>query len=437
MRSAARERGDEAMELAADGAIALLYATPSPLFDPERGRELSEANAVTARRLGDRTAEARALWNVVVANIYGGGDETRAVEAGEASLAIARELGEREQVAFTLNDVSRAHMAVGDFGTAAERLAESRQLWEALDNRPMLADNLTLLSLLRLFAGDHDGAMAESELAVEISRAIENRWGESVALMSLYRIQLVRGELGAAMREIERCREVGEESGFAFAGVGTRADLAQLRANLGDGAGALALAREADAIARVKMPSAISVAAVGEAAALVALGDPVGARRALEPVDGSKLPVSYRTFTLTSAGLVRSRAAMATEGYEDAEAAVEEVLQHLRGNGIEILVAGALVTLARIRLAQGRPKAAERALAEAAERAERLGERLALWEALALTAELLRARGDEDGAAEARRRARGIVDVVASEIADEALRRSFLERRDVAALGGA
>jgi ATP/maltotriose-dependent transcriptional regulator MalT len=219
--------------------------------------------------------------------------------------------------------------------------------------------------------------------------------------------------------------------------VGTRADLAQLRANLGDGAGALALAREADAIARVKMPSAISVAAVGEAAALVALGDPVGARRALEPVDGSKLPVSYRTFTLTSAGLVRSRAAMATEGYEDAEAAVEEVLQHLRGNGIEILVAGALVTLARIRLAQGRPKAAERALAEAAERAERLGERLALWEALALTAELLRARGDEDGAAEARRRARGIVDVVASEIADEALRRSFLERRDVAALGGA
>jgi hypothetical protein len=111
--------------------------------------EMAKSCTVTARRLGDRTAEARALWNVVVANIYGGGDETRAVEAGEASLAIARELGEREQIAFTLNDVSRAHMAIGDFGTAAERLAEARQLWEALDNRPMLADSLTLVSLLR------------------------------------------------------------------------------------------------------------------------------------------------------------------------------------------------------------------------------------------------------------------------------------------------
>ena len=107
------------MELAANGAIAILYATPSPLFDPERGRGLSEANVVIARRLGDRTAEARALWNVVVANIYGGGDAGRAVEAGEASLAIARELGEREQIAFTLNDVCRAYMANGDFGTAA------------------------------------------------------------------------------------------------------------------------------------------------------------------------------------------------------------------------------------------------------------------------------------------------------------------------------
>ncbi|HET7236043.1 MAG TPA: adenylate/guanylate cyclase domain-containing protein [Actinomycetota bacterium] len=434
MRSVARGRGNEAMELAANGAIAILYATPSPLFDLERGRELSEANAVTARRLGDRTAEARALWNVVVANIYGGGDERRAVEAGEASLAIARELGEREQIAFTLNDVSRAHMAIGDFGTAAERLAEARLLWEALDNRPMLADNLTLLSLLRLMAGDHDGAMAEAERAVEISREIGNRWGESVALMWVYRVQLVRGELGAAMREIERCREVGEEGGFAFAGVGTRADLALLRATLGDGAGALMLAREADAIARVKMPSAISVAAVGEAAALVELGDHGGARRALDLVDVSQLPVSFRTFTLTSAGLVRSRAAMATEAYEDAAAAVDGVLQHLRGNGIEILVADALVTLARIRLAQGRVDEAEHALAQAEERAARLGELLALWQALALRAVIIEARGDKVGAAETRDRARAIVERVASGIDDENLRGSFLGLPEVRGL---
>jgi hypothetical protein len=92
--------------------------------------------------------------------------------------------------------------------------------------------------------------------------------------------------------------------------------------------------------------------------------------------------------------------------------------------------------LARIRLAQGRLEAAERALVEAAERAERLGERLALWEALALTAELLRRRGDEKGAVEAQRRAREIVDRVAAGIDDDDLRRSFLSREDVRSLGG-
>jgi hypothetical protein len=83
------------MELAANTAISLLLATATPKFDPERGRRMSEENVVMARRLGDRRAEARALWNIVVANVYGGGDAERAVEAGESSLAIARELGER------------------------------------------------------------------------------------------------------------------------------------------------------------------------------------------------------------------------------------------------------------------------------------------------------------------------------------------------------
>ena len=119
-------RGDDAMELSAHSSIALLYATATPKFDPELGRRLSEELVVMARRIGDRSAEARALWNIVVANVYGGGDAARAIEAGEASLVIARDLGEREQLAFTLNDVTRAYMALGDFSTAAQRLAEAR-----------------------------------------------------------------------------------------------------------------------------------------------------------------------------------------------------------------------------------------------------------------------------------------------------------------------
>ncbi|MGH2635257.1 MAG: adenylate/guanylate cyclase domain-containing protein [Actinomycetota bacterium] len=436
MRSIALERGDEAMELAANGRIALLYSTASPLFDAERGRRLSEENAITARRLGDRAAEARALWNVVVANVYGGGaDAARAVEAGEASLAIARDLGEREQVAFTLNDVSRAYMARGDFATADERLHEARALWEELDNRPMLGDNLSNSSHMRLLAGDHAGAMSEARSAVAIAESIGNRWGQSHALMAVYRIELDRGEIGSAMASMRRCGEAGAQGGFAYAGVATSADLARITAYLGDGERALPLAERAFEIAGERLPPAVPVAAIGEAEARIAIGDLAGARRALEQVRGPMLPEPDRTFALTYAGLARARVALAAGETQEAASAAEEVLRLLTANGAEILVAAALVVLARVRLAAGLVEETERLLKEAAERATRLGESLPRWEALALTADVLHRRGAEREAAEARRHARAIVDRVAAGIDDEDLRRSFLAREDVRALG--
>ena len=45
-----------------------------------------------ARALGDRAAEARALWNIVVASVYGGGDASHAVQAGEARLLLVTAL---------------------------------------------------------------------------------------------------------------------------------------------------------------------------------------------------------------------------------------------------------------------------------------------------------------------------------------------------------
>jgi class 3 adenylate cyclase/tetratricopeptide (TPR) repeat protein len=437
MRSIAREHGDEAMELAADGAIALLYSTPSPLFDAERGRRLSEENAVLARRLGDRAAEARALWSVLVANIFGGGgDVARAIEAGEASLAIARELGNREQAAYALNDLGRAYsMAGGRFAEAAERLDEARALWEELDNRPMLGDNLGMSSQMRLLAGDHAGAMSEARSAVEIAESIGNRWGESTALLCVYRIELDRGEIGAAMASMRRCGEAGEQGGFAYAGVVTRADTARIIAYLGDGARALATAEQALALAADRFPPAAPMAEIAQADAHIALGDLEGARRSLMRFKGLLLPEPERTFALAFAGLTRARLALAAGDASGAASAAEDLLRHLTANRVEILVADALVTLAGARLAVGLEAEAEPALAKAVKRAARLGERLPLWEALAVTADLLDGRGADVEASETRRRAAEVVGGVAARIDDEDLRRSFLSRGDVVALG--
>jgi tetratricopeptide (TPR) repeat protein len=434
MLAEARVRGDEALELAANTAIALLYATATPKFDPERGRRMSEENVAMARRLGDRPAEARALWNIVVANVYGGGDALRAVEAGEASLAIARELGDREQLAFTLNDVCRAYMAKGDVATASRRLEEARRIWEELDNRPMLGENLTVGSALHAFRGDYAAALADARSAFSISESIDNAWGQSHALIMVYRVELELGEFGRAIRSIEQCLQLGERGGFAYAGIATRADLSRTLAYLGDGERALALADEALAIARERVPPAASVAHVARADALIASGDDTAARAALDEVDLGMLPEPDRTFLLVSSRLARARVALRSGDPREAAAIAGDVARHLRSNGVQILVAEALVALGRALIAAERYEDAERELTDAIGSADRLGERRALWKALALSADLAARRGAEEDAAGLRRRARGIVEEIAAGISDEDLRDRFLTRDDIRAL---
>jgi ATP/maltotriose-dependent transcriptional regulator MalT len=237
------------------------------------------------------------------------------------------------------------------------------------------------------------------------------------------------------MASIRRCQEAGEQGGFAYAGVVTRFDLAHIAAYVGDGERGVPLADEALAVAYERLPPAAPVGALAQAEVRLAVGDLDGAWEALERVDGSLLPEPDRTFALSFAGLVRAKLALARGRAEDAAVDVGDLLAHLRANHVEILVAEALVVHARALLAAGLDHQAERALADAAERAARLGEQLPHWEALSMTADLIERRGADDEAAQVRGRARAIVDRVASGIDDDDLRRSFLAREDVRSLG--
>jgi tetratricopeptide (TPR) repeat protein len=218
----------------------------------------------------------------MVANIYGSGEnEMRAVEAGEMALALAEELGDRAQLAFTMQDVCRAYMALGDLPTAARRLREARALWEELDNRPMLSENFGLTSVLRLFEGDHRRALSDAQAAFSLSEAIENRWGQAYALICRYRIELDLGDLGVATGTIRRCLEIGEGSGFTFAGIVPRADLAHALIQLGDPESALLHAERALELAR-RLPPAMPFAQIARAEALAEVGERAAAEGVLD-----------------------------------------------------------------------------------------------------------------------------------------------------------
>jgi tetratricopeptide (TPR) repeat protein len=251
--------------------------------------------------------------------------------------------------------------------------------------------------------------------------------------MSIYRAEIVRGELGTAMRSIERCRELGERGGFSFAGIGTRADLAKVRVYVGDGAGALALANEALEIADEQLPPAASVAHAARTDALIALGDAPAARQAVDAVDPTKLPEPDRTFILVSSERARSRLALDDGDPAKAEAIARRLVDRLRSAGVRLMVAEGLVSLGRALTASGRVDDAELALAEAIRSAERTGERRVLWEALALSSSLHADRGDHKAALDLRRRAATIVDGIAAGLDDD-LRARLLSRDDVRAI---
>jgi tetratricopeptide (TPR) repeat protein len=324
--------------------------------------------------------------------------------------------------------VARADMSTGDFPTAWERLTEARGIWEELGNVPMLAENLTASSLTRFLRGEHAAAMEDARRALAISEEIGNRWGASYALISIYRIELDLGRVGDAVASMDRARELGEQGGFVYAAVESRAELASVVAWAGDGERALALADEAYAVALEQIPPGAAVAAVARAEALLALGDLDGSREALAGFVPSKLPEVQRSFTAATAGLTRSRLELAAGDPAAAATAAEAVLERLRVVGAAIFVADALAALARARIVGGELDDAERLVGEALERSSRLGERLARWSALEVLAEIRDRRGAADGAADARRRIGAIADEVTSDLDDDALRRGFAAR---------
>ena len=204
MRTAAEGSADRTAVLDADMALATLFSTPTPRFDAERGRELSERTLALAQELGERVAESKALWNLMILDVFGGGDLREAIDVGERSLAIARETNAREQMAFTLNDLARPYMAFGDLGAARESLEEATPIWRELGNLPMLSENLASLGTLRRLGGDDAGAIALSDEAFAIAEGIGNLWGQAYGLLVVYGIYLDRGEIGRAIATMER-----------------------------------------------------------------------------------------------------------------------------------------------------------------------------------------------------------------------------------------
>jgi class 3 adenylate cyclase/tetratricopeptide (TPR) repeat protein len=424
MRSYAEEVGDRTAELQATMSLTTLYATPTPKFDVADGRRASQQAVALARELGDRGAESKALWTLVNVNVFGGGDMHEAVDAGERSLSLARELGAREQTAFTLNDLWRPYVAIGDLPAARRSLDEALPIWRELENLPMLAENLASAASLCRFAGDDDDALALAREARQVAASIGNLWGQAYAAMNAYQIHLDRGEVGTAVTLLREAIDLGERAGFVAAET-FRAALGETYAYLGDRNLAQDTAAIALKIADERLPTARPMILSVFAQIHLWAGEPDRAEAALADSAVELLPEPLRSTASIQVPLLRGSLAEARGEHAHAIEIADAVLDLVHRAGLRLFVAEALLLKGRA-LAAGGGRDAEGVLREARRTAEGLGHRRILWEILVALAPMVGEQERLGMLREARRIVASIADGV-----EEDLRRSFLARPDV------
>ncbi|MDX1650450.1 MAG: hypothetical protein R3263_11410, partial [Myxococcota bacterium] len=209
LQELAQARDDRHLELAALMARTTVYAAPTRYYDPQHVTVLTEQALPLARALEDRAAEAKIEWNLLLLRLFTG-EAARAVEHGERSLTLARQEGLREQTAYALHDLVRAYLFTGrpeDAGAAGE---EAQSLWRALDNRAMLADNLTSTTSILIFAEARLAeARARIDEALALSREIDNLWNQSYAYHILGTLHFLQGRLGQSTTANRRAVELG------------------------------------------------------------------------------------------------------------------------------------------------------------------------------------------------------------------------------------
>jgi len=429
MERTGRERGDLKLALAAQMARLPIYGTPTPLHDSERAEVLATEALEFARALGDRAAEAKALWLRMLVSIRSWRPK-QGIQDGEESLALARELHLVEQEAYSLNDLASSYFALGEYNHGSELSMQARELWRRLDNKPMLADNLAGAANGMVFVGDLDKVIELSNEAFRITESIGNLWGQSYSLLMVGQAYEERGDYTLAISAMNDCIRYGEEARFIVPLVQTRAYLAQAYDRLGAREHAVREIKRAQAI-HLQRGATHPVAVTLRVRLYLIAGmlDEAEAeyRSAFAQLNElSRSPNVFRLF-LVHADI---DLAMARHEYARALPLLDAILQDLKVLGIRFYLPEALFKKGQVLLELDHPEAAYAALLEGKRAAKDINSRRMGWQINAALASIERKRGKHQAAQKFRKEARVILDYIVMHMPEE-FRASFLDMPDV------
>lgn len=390
------------IELYALLARTILHATFTAVYDPPRGKLLAEQALALARELGDRASEAKALWTLQLLAAYGSFDPEQAIRYGEEALALARRQNLREQTAYILNDLFYPYLQNRTTTQALAIISEAKTLWEAEDNKSMVADALATSAAGYFLRGEFERALQNSHQALEIGRSIGNLWAQSHALSNTGYLYFERGDPQRAIQDMEQSIRWSEEGGFVTPQVITRGDLGWVYSQLGAHERGLALAKQALAMAETKLPFFGEWVTIALGRILVASERLEEARltiyesrfnlRAPTPLFLHPQPVATRNLLLADYALATGRC-------QDAISTMDDLLRYLRARETRAFIAEALYLQACAAVALGEIARADMLLESAQASAQALGSTRMLWQILTKRGQLDLHSGERNRAA--------------------------------------
>lgn len=430
LESMAKEGEDRKLELAALIPQATIFSTPTARINLEKGRSFSERALSLARELKDPLAESKVLWNLMLLSYFQGDKSGRTIEYGEQSLAIAREHDFREQLAYTLHDLARSYVQVGEVQKAVAAMDESRELWRELGNMPMLADNLTSSGYMNLEFGNFQTAQAFTEEALGVAQSIGNLWGQSYSSSILGPIYLEQGEFSKSMETMSTAEHLSKEANFVGSQVLLPILLSWLNAYLGEkdeSYKALQRARGISEGAEIFKDRIL----MAEAWWHYTNGD---LDRANEIMDTARAMVQMDTPDLFLGSMIQSIELDIDIANRMSDIALEKAEQYITSmerDRRRLFRPDLLMRKGMALLELGDPQGAWSALGEARLEAETQGSKRSLLPILATMYPLALERGDQEEVESIRKQGLELVEYLKGNITDPALAEKFLQTPNV------
>ena len=429
MRTEGVRRQSKALELSALIFQSNLHSHYTGVFNPPKARESGRAALALAQELGDRAAQAHALWGLQNAELYSAGDSRQVVAYGHQALALARELGLKELIAHALKNLSWPFGAQKQLAQAREELAEAQSIWRELGNLQKLAEAYRLMLILHSLIGDHRSMLVDAPKLSELGASIGSRLDEVDPLYWLSSVQIRQGRFGQALENLEQIRSYVEALGHLKEKHDHQYGRIMFYRAVGAPEEAERWADELYAERETVPPNFITPYFVEVARTKIALGKLDEGRAILDELLAALPYDAVWSYNIVDIALEYGSIHLALGQPENLFARLEERMQPYREAGFGRLLADEHWLRGQAALALGQYEAARELLLKAREVAEAQDERAILWKILATLSDVERACGNADSVERLRDQAQTVVGDIAAHAGE--MRDVFLNQSDV------